>query len=244
MKSVRALKPPAPMRTPARKLFPGLSDGELIEYLEDRALHAVQGDLPAIISELENLWSKTRLPCEKPQNVRRFLQGWLSPDADRARVDAWNGPDITRIIKDAIEPLSMALGSPEDVWPKAWLSAADAWKLDRPLTQADFDWRLMLWMRNVIAKRKISALRNLATALEKIPVRLYYGITAAEVFESIRLPESQRKAERRVLEHFWKIVVETNRLPRKGELAASAEVMENATKYWKRLGLRGLPQER
>lgn len=178
---------------------------------------------------------------EKRPRIEAFLRNWIQTKATKMRAEAMWTPRLLKYQRIVLEPLSMALADPSNLWHPMWLGH------DEPITQEAIDRRLANWLRAVIISKKTSSLSALTEALERINCRLYEGIFFKEVIDSVNvgngtIPEGKAS----MLLAFWEYIEKKKVLPTKSELAELAEINDstNASKYRRSLGLQGLPKGR
>lgn len=196
------------------------------------------------VERWRNLWA----PEHDSLEVESFLKVYATPKTFAQRRTVGWGKRFAEIRASVIEPLSMALGHPGDLWHLAWphLKPGD------PLpTIADFNTRLAAWLRDVIWHKKTDALRHLITALETMPW-LEFGMTEDQILERLQAEQpaiigSNHSRMLAVYGAFFKHLNEQRRLPTKAELRGLSglsgdEHKTNFSGYLKALGLSTLPQ--
>lgn len=196
------------------------------------------------VDRWRNLWT----PEHDRTEVESFLKVYATPKPFALRRTVGWGKRFAEIREAVIEPLSMALGYPDNLWHLAWPNL----KPGDPLpTIADFNIRLAAWLREVIWEKKTDALRHLITALETMPW-LEFGMTEDQILERLQNEQppiigSDHSRMLAVFAAFMRYLDEHKRLPTKAALRALSglegdEHKTNFSAYLKALGLSALPQ--
>lgn len=192
-------------------------------------------------------WRSLWTPEHDCSEVEAFLKLYATPNAFEQRRKVGWGKRFAAIRDAVIEPLSMALGHPGDLWHPAWPNLMPG---DPLPTIADFNTRLAAWLRDVIWEKKTDALRHLIAALEAMPW-LEFGMTEDGILERLQSEQppiigSDHSRMLTVLVSFWRYIEETKRLPTKAKLRELSGLQEehktNFSTYLKELGFAGLPK--
>jgi hypothetical protein len=217
-----------------------------VDWMELEAENVTGQERKNLLAKVALEWQRFYGLSDKVSVLEHFLDGFLTTEARIQRGVALAGEKNMQMVLAALEPLSMALGSPEAPIPEFWRQGP--W----PPRQSDFDKRLADWTRSIILTKNTTALRLFCDALDRIPTgMLRIEVDFDEFVESLNLSkqstnkEAKKSPLSRYFDAFFRIFIKYGRLPTKGELDAEADVLDpgDCKTYRRKLGLRNLPRK-
>ncbi len=202
---------------------------------------------------LQEVTKKETLP-----RLLHFLDRYFRPAPLLLRKDIWLPKRVVQLLGVVHEPLAMVLGKPGEHIQDYWDHYEHPDCNNQAPRQEDFDRRAAQWLREVVLKKDVSALRMLMDALGKIPCALYPGISPGEIMDSLPPEEPAMPVLRKIHVELDRWVNLHGKLPSKKELRQTifeldkATIGQNAqeiekrnwTRYLEVMGLTGLPEDK